>query len=261
MPPVDVLWSTSGVDEDQASQLRPIRIDGDTVTRPAQVWTPTVHCFLRHLLATGLSGVPEPLGIDGDIERLRFLPGESGGDGWYHQHSDVGLRSAARLLRRVHDASRGWEPPAGAVWGCPPGRGTVVCHGDPGPWNFIWDGDDAVGLVDWDFAHPGDPIEDVAYALKWFAPLRPDDLALSWHHFPEVPDRRHRVAVFLDEYGDVGDLDLVDAVVASTESTMAHERSLAEAGVEPQRTWVAEGHLDDMAAELAWLRANRHLVD
>jgi len=137
----------------------------------------------------------------------------------------------------------------------------VICHGDPGPWNFVWDGDDAVGLVDWDFAHPGDPIEDVAYALKWFTPLRPDDLALSWHHFPEVPDRRHRVAVFLDEYGDLGDFDLVDAVVASTESTMARERLLAEAGVEPQRTWVAEGHLDDMAAELAWLRANRHLVD
>ncbi len=37
---------------------------GDTVRRAAGPWTPTIHALLRHLRASGLSMVPEPLGID-----------------------------------------------------------------------------------------------------------------------------------------------------------------------------------------------------
>jgi hypothetical protein len=59
--------------------------------------------------------VPEPIGLEGEVERLVALEGDSGADGWVHQHSEAGLRSAARLLRTVHDASVGWEPPRAAV--------------------------------------------------------------------------------------------------------------------------------------------------
>jgi hypothetical protein len=34
-------------------------------------------------------------------------------------------------------------------------------------------------------------------------------------------------------------------------------RALAEAGQEPQRTWVAEGALEQDAVEIAWVRENR----
>jgi hypothetical protein len=252
------------VDPEEATiqALRPIHIDDGVVHRPGHEWTPTVHSFLRHLRFKGLDCAPEPLAIDGETERLGFIAGDAGGDGWYHQHTDAGLQSAARLLRRIHDASLDWNPPPGAVWGSPPvdGDDQVFCHGDPGPWNFVWRDNEAVGLIDWDFLHPAPRIDDVAYALRWFAPARSDEHALDWHHFPEVPDRKARIAAFLDAYGALPEFDVVEAIASRAEATMAVELSLAQRGIEPQRTWVAEGSQEAEAQEVAWVRGHAHLL-
>jgi aminoglycoside phosphotransferase (APT) family kinase protein len=236
------------------AQARPVRIADGLVTRPAS--TATVHDFLRFL---DLDCVPEPVSLQNSIETLRYIPGASGGDAWYHQHTDEGLSSAARLLRRIHDASQGWSPPATATWGAPavPADDLVYCHGDPGPWNFVWNDNTAVGLIDWDYLHPGPRLHDIAYALHWFVPLRSDEFALDWHHFPEVPDRRHRIAVFLDAYGDLPAFEVVDVVTARMAATRDLVRQLAENGQEPQRTWVLDGSLDRDNEEIAWIRDHR----
>ena len=39
----------------------------------------------------------------------------------------------------------------------------VLVHGDAGPGNFLFEGDRVSGLVDWELAHPGDPMEDLAW--------------------------------------------------------------------------------------------------
>lgn len=45
----------------------------------------------------------------------------------------------------------------------PDDRGpAVVLHGDAGPGNFLFDGDTIAAVVDWEFAHLGDPMEDLA---------------------------------------------------------------------------------------------------
>jgi Ser/Thr protein kinase RdoA (MazF antagonist) len=180
-----------------------------------------------------------------------------------HQHSEDGLRSAAGLLRTLHDASVGWDPPPNALF-CAPEVKTdaeaVWCHGDVGPWNMVWHGDEAVGLIDWDFLHRGPRLDDVAYALQWFTPARDDEMALTWHHFPSVPDRASRVRIFLQTYGGLPAFDVAEAIAARMEVTMAMELSLAEAGVEPQRTWVAEGSQAWAAGEARWVRENAHLL-
>ena len=252
-------------------ELRAIDITGDVVTRPAAAWTPTVHAHLRHLRAQGETGAPEPLAIGSGVETLRHIEGESGGDGWRHQHGLRGLRSAAGLLRRLHDAGASWRPPADAAYALPAvatgeGEDTVWCHGDPGPWNVVWRDQQAVALLDWDLLHAGPRRDDVAYALWWFAPGRDDELAVQWHHFEEPPDRGARVEAFVAAYD--GDdpvlptgLDWVEEMAGRAERTIAHERAFAEQGVEPQRTWVAQGSLERQQAEVAWLRAHRHLVE
>jgi Ser/Thr protein kinase RdoA (MazF antagonist) len=198
--PNDEFWARAA---EVNEQFRPVKLTAETVTRRAGPQTRTVHSFLRHLREQGLECVPEPLSLDGDTETLRYIDGESGGDGWRHQHAERGLRSAARLLRRIHDASADWQPPDDAVFDAPPTNspGEVYCHGDPGPWNFVWRKGEAIALLDWDFLHPAPRLDDVAYALLWFAPLRDDEACLEWHHFTEVPDRRARISAFLDAYG------------------------------------------------------------
>ena len=242
-------------------QFRPVKLSAETVMRPAGPQSRTVHAFLRHLREKGLDCVPEPLSLNDETEVLRYIDGESGGDGWKNQHDEQGLRSAAHLLRRIHDASADWVPPQDAVFDAPPtaADGDVFIHGDPGPWNFVWRDGEAIALLDWDFLHPAPRLDDVAYALLWFAPMRDDESVMEWHHFPEVPDRRARIDAFLDAYGLPADFDVADAVIRRRHATIEHVRSLADQGLEPQKTWVAEGSLEQEAAEIRWIEENRAL--
>ncbi len=44
-----------------------------------------------------------------------------------------------------------------------PDETPVLVHGDAGPGNFLFQGEHMTGLIDWELAHPGDPIEDLAW--------------------------------------------------------------------------------------------------
>jgi aminoglycoside phosphotransferase (APT) family kinase protein len=43
------------------------------------------------------------------------------------------------------------------------GSRTVVCHGDVGPGNYLFEGDEVTAILDWEFAHLGDPMDDIAW--------------------------------------------------------------------------------------------------
>lgn len=235
---------------------------GDRVYRPAGWWTPTVHALLTYLHGVGFTRVPKPLGVIGGEEVLSWIPGESGVAGWQRVVPEAGVRASARLLRDYHQAVAGFVAPRGSRWALsdrPAAPGEVICHGDFGPWNVVWDGGRPVGLVDFDFAQPGDPLDDVAYALEYVAPFRDDAHAMRWQGFTTPPQRARRIAVFAEEYGLAGVAGLVDAVIRRQEMTCLHVRALAERCLEPQRTWVAEGFGDELAARVRWSRRNRSL--
>lgn len=239
-------------------------IAGDRVHRPVGWWTPTVHALLEHLHDVGFDRVPRPLGVVGDREVLTMIPGDSGAAGWSRVVPDEGLRAFARLLRDYHEAVRGFVPPPDARWALSyprPATGAVVCHGDFGPWNVVWDGLTPVGLLDFDFAGPADPRYDVAYALEYVAPFRPDADAVRWLGFATPPDRRRRIEVFAEEYGLPDTGGLVDAVIDRQRLDAVHVAALAARGLEPQRTRVENGGLDELADRVRWSRANRALVE
>lgn len=138
--------------------------------RPVAPWTPAVHELLRHLEAVGFDRAPRVLGFyEQGREVLTFLEGESGASGWGKVIDDRGLVAFAHLLRDYHDAVAEFRPPADSVWssrvGGPVGD-EVVCPGDFGPWNTVWQGDRPVGIIDWDHARPAPRLHDVAYALE-----------------------------------------------------------------------------------------------
>ncbi|MGZ5398884.1 MAG: phosphotransferase [Nocardioides sp.] len=238
-----------------------VTVMGDLVLRPVRPWTATIHTLLAHLRAGGLDCVPEPVGIHDDVEAVTFIPGDAGPDAWPHQVSEAGLVSAATLLRRIHDATAGFVPPVDATWAfAPAAHADVICHGDPGPWNFVWRAGEAVALIDWEHASPASALDDVAAALDSFIPAHPDDVALR-QGFSEPPDRRARLRTFAAAYDTGGTTGLVDRVIERQQLTVTRVIDLAERGLEPWASWVQSGGLEDLRARPRWTREHRHLLE
>ena len=161
----------------------PVRIAGGVVLRPARPWTASVHALLKHLRANGLADhVPEPL----DRTSVSFLAGEVPAypmPAWTWDERRLG--EAARLLRRIHDATAGFDP-TGRVWQLPAHEPIeVVCHNDFAPYNLVHDPADhrVSGVIDFDAASPGSRAWDVAYLAYRIVPLAAPDN-------PDLPPQR-----------------------------------------------------------------------
>jgi Phosphotransferase enzyme family len=130
---------------------------GQTVHRALHERSDYVHALLRHLEAVGFHGAPRLLGIDAQgREVLTYLPGEVVVR-TPARLSDAQLDSVAHLIRGFHDAT------AGSTLA---GDQEVVCHGDLGPHNIVFDGDMAVGIIDWDASvGPGSRLVDLGHAV------------------------------------------------------------------------------------------------
>ncbi|MCO8269687.1 phosphotransferase [Actinoplanes sp. TRM 88003] len=107
--------------------------------------------------------VPAVLGTPEGALELEQLPGLHGQDLIDEGLARPVLRSCGELLRRLQQVDVGRVFPGTAA-----GTGWVVVHGDFGPNNMLFDQDTfrVTGLLDWEWAHPGDRIEDVAWC-EW----------------------------------------------------------------------------------------------
>ncbi len=142
---------------------------GRTVRRPTGPWTPAVHALMTHVRERGLDGVPEPLGIDAQgREVLTFLPGVVVD---LAEVTDARLASGAAWLARYHAAVADFRP-GSVTWRLTThdlGPDEIVCHHDATMYNMLVAdprADDVVGVVDWDVAGPGVPLDDLAI-LAW----------------------------------------------------------------------------------------------
>lgn len=233
---------------------------GDTVTRPYS--GEGVHALLDYLNRAGWPYAPRVLDLDREAgrETLSFITGESGKHGWAKVISEQGLRRFARLLRSYHDVIGGYLPTCDdwALSSRPPRAGELICHGDFGPWNVVWQGERPVGLIDWDFAGPRRPTYDIAYALEYVAPFRPDEHCLRWLAYTSPPERLRRIEAFADAYGLQSTDGLIAEVIAVQREGIEQVRMLAAAGREPQARWVADGFLSELEARVAW--SERHFA-
>ena len=238
---------------------------GNTVHRPAGWWTPAVHELLKYLESVGFKYSPKVLGFDDQgREILTFIEGESGKDGWQKIINDDGLKKYARLLREYHQAVASYRPPVNSVWAyCRGGvsEGKVICHSDFGVWNIVWHDDEPVGIVDWDFALPADRNYDILYALEYSAPFRDDQTCLKWHHFPTIPDRKHRIKVFTEAYGFTDIHNIADRVADMQRTTGRYEEYLAKRGLQPQVDWVAGGDLELIEKRAKWTEHHKSLFE
>ncbi|HYJ68262.1 MAG TPA: NUDIX domain-containing protein [Nocardioidaceae bacterium] len=180
---------------------------GSTVRRPTGPWTPAVHALLAHLDKVGLDGVPRILGVDARGREISvFLPGRSA-DTTSEVVPDAVLVDGVRWLRRFHEAVASFRPDPSLPWRNESGRalapGEIVCHHDPGAYNWRIEGDRVAGVVDWDMAGPGRPLDDLAF-VAW------NTLPLAKVVPPPVVAARLRQMA--DAYGDVDPIEILDAV-------------------------------------------------
>jgi hypothetical protein len=168
---------------------------GDTVRRPIGMNGAFVHHVLRSLEAHGFRAAPRFLGIDdAGREMLSFLPGEVPRE--LGVFSNEQLFAAARLLRRLHDAT--------VDSGLTDGR-EVVCHGDASPCNCVFVDGLPAAFIDFDAARPGRRRDDVGYAAWLWLELGETE------HAPAYQGRR--LAEFCLAYGALDDADPVSAVL------------------------------------------------
>lgn len=230
---------------------------GDTVRRTAGPWTPQVHRLLAHLRRKGIDEAPEPLGIDEQgREVLSYIPGVVGHDPLPELRMDRVLVAAARLLRRIHDAgadvAHDWKTD---LWQAPTREPVeVICHGDFAPYNCVFDGGKLVGVIDFDYAHPGSRAWDLAYAIYRFAPLmhpsNPDS-------YGAVAEQRRRARLFCDEYGLQDRTQIAPAILARVAYMAEFLRQGAADGDERILANIAAGHLRIYLTDLAYLEGQR----
>lgn len=188
--------------------MGPVSRRGDEVLRVAGPWTPNVHRLLDAYAASGVVGTPRALGYTDDgRERLSFVPGEVPAypmPEWVW--GEQVLADAARLLRRLHDASPGlvsvrdgWRSPVREPV-------EVVCHNDFALYNLVFTDGRLTGVIDFDYCSPGPRIWDVAYLAYTLVPLNG---ALEAGAFT-ASERAARLERLVEAYG--GDLTASDVV-------------------------------------------------
>jgi hypothetical protein len=154
---------------------------GDTVRRPVGPHTAAVAAFLEHLERAGFDGAPRHLGYDErGREVLTYVPG----DVPVHEPvpawvlADDALVSVVTLVRRLHDAGRGFVPPAGVPWAWPPPAeytGDLLCHNDVCRENVVFRAGRAYALIDFDYAAPATPAWEMASVLRHWVLALPGD--------------------------------------------------------------------------------------
>jgi Ser/Thr protein kinase RdoA (MazF antagonist) len=230
----------------------------DRIHRPAGPWTPTVHRLLSHLHDQGFVAAPEPIAIGDALETVSFIPGEAGEYPWTDDvASEAALVTTARLLRHYHDAAATFPRSADDVWSQAERFPTeTICHGDFAPYNVVFDGRSAVGVFDFDTAHPGPRIWDVASAVYRFAPLTTGTVEGS--RAPRLEQRLARAAEFCNAY-ELAPADrerLAETMIASLVAMVTTMESEAAAGNPKFISDLEHGHADLYRADVTYLETH-----
>lgn len=245
-----------------ANQGQVVRI-GDTVRRPAGPHSEAVANLLDHLRTSGFDGAPAVLGkdpegrdvyqwIDGDVPIPPFPAWALG---------DEALVSTARLIRRLHDALSDFEAAPEASWSnerSDPRRGPLICHTDICPENVVFRDQQAVAILDFDFASPGRQVWDLAMAARMWIPLRPPP-----DEDPrDATTRARRLGRFAAGYGlaRADHEEFVDAIIEAQRVGNAFVRRRVEAG-EPGfvAMWQERGGAQWFDGVTAWMEGQRSL--
>jgi thiamine kinase-like enzyme len=228
---------------------------GDVVLRETGPWAPSVHAFLRHLERVGFA--------DDGREVLGYIEGEViNPQPW----SLEGVTAVGRMLRELHDAAVSFNPPEEAQW--PPFHGRniggpdrVISHCDLAPWNIVSRDRMPVGLIDWEYAGPIDPLVELAQACWLNVRLFSDDVA-DKEGLGSLDERCNQLSAMIDAYGLNSDqramfFDLMIEFVIYDTAFQADEAGVTSDSSEQEALW----GLAWRARSASWMLSNRQTIE
>ena len=246
----------SEVPEDLRGGSTEVTKVGGRVLRSRRQGSANVEWLLTVLECRGFRYSPRFLGLsDDDRQVLGFIEGQTGSYPRSEElRSDEVLVSAARALHSLHEATSdlatkvvdGWMLTAVEPY-------EVVCHGDFAPYNCVFDGSRMVCIIDFDTAHPGPRIRDVAYAIYRFAPLTAPENAVG---FGSLAEQARRARLFCDEYGEVDRTQVIEAMCQRLLDLVSYMRSQAAQGDAAFQSHLDDGHDTTYLRDIHYLRTN-----
>lgn len=163
--------------------------DGATVVKCYQGPGARARSQHEHAVLNVLQGrvpVPPVLGSEDACLTMGFMSGTHGQELLETGHGGGVLRACGTTLQRIHQLDAGEIAAALPSRAC---EGHVLVHGDYGPQNVLLDPAtlEITAVLDWEWAHAGDPVEDLAWC-EWIVRM---------HH----PRQVSLLGIFFDAYG------------------------------------------------------------
>lgn len=231
---------------------------GETIIRPAGIWSPTVHRVLNHVRKQGFLKVPEPQGFDNEgNEIVSFIPGDvSNYPLSKAAKSNDALISAAKLLRAFHDATTTFihELVGDEIWMLPPRQPIeVICHGDYAPYNVVLHGTESVAIIDFDTIHPASRNWDIAYALYRWASLKHPN---NPDNFCTEAEKMDRAQQFCDAYGlsKENRVGLIQLTIERLQKLVGFMQAEADKGNETFKANLIDGHHHLYVKDIEYLK-------
>ena len=171
---------------------------------------------------------------------------------------DSGIVQLGTFLRSYHRAITKYTPQPDAQWRVPDVKwqpGQIIRHGDLGLWNTVWKKGKLVGCIDWDFAEPGYPIEDVAQLAWYSAPLLPDKKCRETGVEPGKI-QISRMHLLCQTYG-IDSEEVIDTLIEVQQREIDRIIKLGGAHVYPWSEFLKRGDAASIKSEMSWLRENQ----
>lgn len=229
---------------------------GNTVRRIPGEWTSSVHALLKYLRTHGFLSAPEVLGFDEKgREIFSFIEGDTGAYTLTPAaRSNSALISAAKLLRTYHDVTSDFVHFYQGNWQLdnhPPIE--VICHGDYAPYNCVYKEDKVIGILDFDMAHPGSRIWDIAYAVYRFVPITAPE---NKEGFGTSEEQMARAKLFCDAYGLQDRQLLISTMIERITALLDFLYTKANGGNKIYQQFVTDGHDKIYLTDLDYIKNN-----
>lgn len=116
-----------------------------------------------------------------------------------------------------------------------------MCHGDFAPYNVVLDGEQAIGIIDFDTCHPGPRSWDIAYALYRWSPFTNPN---NKDGFGTIEDQILRARLFCQAYGlsDEQRIGLTNLIIERLEVLVDFLLAQAQKGNKDFELNMKDGH-------------------